>query len=250
MNFFLRLGGFVWSVYGMLVMGLFLPVYLLLSSVILFLFGRRTESFLLGLGYKIFARLVSWFILIRYKPQFHFSIEKIKQKSFVIVSNHKSILDVFTNQITSPVIFKFLSKSKNEKIPVMGNLIKKLCISINLSDAVAKEESFEVMGKHLKDGMSILIFPEGTRNRTEEPLKSFYDGAFKLAIDNQVPVLVNTILDADKLTNPSKSWELKPGKIHCHWDGPISTSGLSLNDLEKLKLNVQSIMLNRLKDRK
>ena len=68
--------------------------------------------------------------------------------------------------------------------------------------------------------MSPLIFPEGTRNRTDKPLKEFYDGAFRIAIECQVPILPMVMLNIDAIT-PQNTNLIRPGKLYCHILHPV-----------------------------
>ena len=91
---------------------------------------------------------------------------------------------------------------------------------------------------HLKDvlkrGISILIFTEGTQNRTKEVLQPFYDGAFRIAIETQQPILPMVILNAGNLM-PAGTLQAKPGKIKIVVNPEIPTEGLTLQDVQELK---------------
>ena len=94
----------------------------------------------------------------------------------------------------------------------------------------------------LKQGISILIFPEGTQNQTKEPLQAFYDGAFRIAIETQQPVLPLVILNAGNLMPPKKFF-IQPGTISIHVLDEIATEGMTFNDLPALKEKVFTLML-------
>jgi 1-acyl-sn-glycerol-3-phosphate acyltransferase len=93
----------------------------------------------------------------------------------------------------------------------------------------------EAMMKSLNDGISVFICPEGTRNKTDEPLLDFRDGAFRLAIESQLPLAILTVNNSGKLLSPKKPIELKPGVIECIWSEPIETKGMTMDDLQILK---------------
>ena len=96
---------------------------------------------------------------------------------------------------------------------------------------------------------SIFIYPEGTRNRTDEPLKDFYDGAFRLAIEMQKTIVVNTLVGIRQLNPTYSFFTYMPGTIESHWDAPISTKGMTLEDIPKLKKQVADVMIDRLGDK-
>ena len=90
-------------------------------------------------------------------------------------------------------------------------------------------------------GVHMLLYPEGTRNKTDDPLKSFYDGAFSLAIDTQQPIMPAAIFNTRKIL-PGKSFFAWPHRIDIHFLPPISTEGLTPEDLPALKEQVFKIM--------
>ena len=90
------------------------------------------------------------------------------------------------------------------------------------------------MREELAMGVSIFIFPEGTRNRTEDPLKKFHHGAFTLAIEAQVPILPMVLVGMRKISKPT-SLLFRPGTIHIHYLPPIPTQGLTLADMDTLR---------------
>ena len=93
----------------------------------------------------------------------------------------------------------------------------------------------------LKRGISILIFPEGTQNRSQEILQPFYEGAFRIAIETQQPVLPMVIIGAGKLM-PPRQFIIRPGKIKIRVLPEISTEGMGFKDLPALKEKVIKVM--------
>lgn len=107
---------------------------------------------------------------------------------------------------------------------------------IDRSSAESRKKGVETLKKLMDDeGISPLIFPEGTRNRTSKPLKEFYDGAFRIAIETQVPIIPVVLLNVDKIS-PQKTFLLSPGKLYSKFLKPIPTKGLSLDDVDALKI--------------
>ena len=95
--------------------------------------------------------------------------------------------------------------------------------------------------KTLEMGISILVFPEGTQNRTTEILQPFYDGAFRIAIESQQPVMPMVVIGAGPLMPPGKFF-IQHGKIKVVMGNEIETRGLQLNDVTLLKEKVRSEM--------
>jgi 1-acyl-sn-glycerol-3-phosphate acyltransferase len=88
--------------------------------------------------------------------------------------------------------------------------------------------------QYLKQGISILIFVEGTQNRTTEILQPFHDGAFRIAVDTQQPVLPMVVIGAGRLMPPG-TINLRPGLIRIYVGEEIDTTGLTTNDVKMLK---------------
>jgi 1-acyl-sn-glycerol-3-phosphate acyltransferase len=89
----------------------------------------------------------------------------------------------------------------------------------------------------LKAGISILIFVEGTQNRTKEILQPFHDGAFRIAVDTQEPLLPMVVVGAGRLMPPG-TINLKPGLIRIYVGKEISTTGLSTKEIPELKARI------------
>jgi 1-acyl-sn-glycerol-3-phosphate acyltransferase len=78
-------------------------------------------------------------------------------------------------------------------------------------------------------------------------LAPFHDGAFNLAIASQVPILVSTLLDAKKLSDPQRVIDICPGTVHIVYDAPISTVGMTTADIPALKQRVREMMMAHLR---
>ncbi len=179
-----------------------------------------------------------WGITLKIKNK-----ERIDDKqTYVFIANHSSQLDIPTYAIATSHTIRFLSKVELTKIPLLGYIIKRLYITVDRKDKVARAKSMDNMIKSLNDGISVFICPEGTRNKGKEPLLPFHDGAFRLAIQAQLPLGIMVLKNANKLLSPLRPLELSPGTIYCHWCEPVSTKGMSQDDLPALKEKAVKIM--------
>lgn len=180
----------------------------------------------------LWATIFSKLTFIKYKV---YGRENIKKgESYIYACNHTSYLDSPGIAITLPGHWRPLGKKELIKIPVFGYVLKKIAIIVDRSNPHSRKESLDNMVKILKAGVSILIFPEGTMNRTNRILQPFYDGAFRIAIQTQSPIIPMVILNAGKLLPPGKSLA-RPGKIEVHVGKPIYPNGMSLKELPILK---------------
>lgn len=184
---------------------------------------------------RLWSFLFSFFNRIIYKVEGkeHFK----KGQNYVIISNHTSFLDTpaIPQAIDAP--FKALAKKELTKIPIFGIIIKTITEVVDRSNPQSRQKSKNRLNEVLTNENSILVFPEGTMNRTDKPLQGFYDGAFRIAIDAQAPILPVVIKGAAKLMKPS-SFLMKPGKVYVKLLEPISTKGLVQKDLPTLKAEV------------
>ena len=98
------------------------------------------------------------------------------------------------------------------------------------------------MWRVLKNECNIAVFPEGTFNETGQPLKNFYDGAFRLAINTQTPILPIIFPDTVKRWHYSTVIGLKPGKNRVIYLEPVSAAGMTMEDLPALKEAVHKQM--------
>ena len=78
----------------------------------------------------------------------------------------------------------------------------------------------------------MVIYPEGTRNRTDDPLKSFYDGAFKLAVDTHKPIMPAILFNTKKVVPANKFFYLYPQKLEMHFLPPVDSNDIYAKDLK------------------
>ena len=91
----------------------------------------------------------------------------------------------------------------------------------------------------IKQGIHICIYPEGTRNRTSEPLKKFYDGAFKLAVETKKSVIPAVIFNTKKVLPLDKAFYFWPHRIEMHFLEPVQVQD---KNSEQLKQEVSDVM--------
>ena len=161
-------------------------------------------------------------------------LEKLNpQQSYVIVCNHQSIYDVFVVYGWLPMIFKWLMKAELRKIPLVG----KACadaghIFIDRSNAVTAKHSIEQAEKQLKNGNSVVIFPEGTRTHNGEMCK-FKRGAFLIATDLHLPILPLTLRGCYERL-PRNTVNVVPGTIEIIIHQPIDVNSYGDDGTPKL----------------
>ncbi len=127
-------------------------------------------------------------------------------------------------------------------IPFFGFIYKKAIVTVDRSSTGNRASSVRILKSVLRKNISIFMFPEGTFNETHKPLKDFYDGAFRIAIETQTPVKPVLFLDAYDRMHYKSILSLTPGKSRSVFLDEISVKGLTLKDLPALKQRVYDIM--------
>lgn len=244
MNILKRTFGFCWAMWTgfwfMLVILFFTPVY----AIVLGIFGKKYSMKCVWINCHYLSPFLMHVSLIRYKV---FGKEKIDTgRSYVFVANHLSMVDIIASASAVPVPIRFLAKIETKKIPVFGYMVKMLAIMVDRQSKESREKSVMYMIEELKKGNSLFLYPEGTRNRTDQPLKEFKDGAFRVAILAQVPIAVQTLIGTKKVNDPQGLIQLYPGKVEIYFGEPVETKGMTMDDLPALKEKVRAEMMSHL----
>ena len=132
---------------------------------------------------------------------------------------------------------KTIAKAEMAKIPVFGLVYKRGAILVDRNDKNSRRDSFKKMKEVLNMGMHMCIYPEGTRNKTEMPLKEFHDGAFKLAIECETSILPALIFNTKKVLPPGKTFFFWPSKMELHFLPPVTINKADDFQIVKLKLH-------------
>jgi len=144
-----------------------------------------------------------------------------KGKNYIVLCNHNSLMDVPVTTPWIPTANKTIAKIEMSKIPMFGMLYRLGSILVDRKDKDSRRKSFTLMKEVLDMGLHMCIYPEGTRNKTGEPLKEFHDGAFKLAIDTRKPIMPALLFGTARILPNNKSFYLLPGIIRFHFLPPV-----------------------------
>ncbi len=245
MALFSKIFRFIWALWAGFV---FLISLLLVTPVYLVIFvflGKKGVR----IGHKI-SRVWSWFLftffLIRIKIHNREILDK--NQPYIFVSNHASQLDIPVWALATDHFFKFLAKKELIRVPLLGYIIKHLYLTVDRQSFRARAESMEVMKNALSNGTSVVIFPEGSRNRTNKPLMRFFDGAFQLGVQSGYPIAVLTIKNSGSLLPAGSLFQMAPGTIHCYWEGVLSTEEPDTGGVQELKKQAKFWMEQRLEN--
>ena len=179
---------------------------------------------------------------------------KSQEKSYVFVGNHVSMIDVMLMvSVASKYPMVFVGKKELEKIPIFGYLYRKTCVLVDRSSPESRKAVFNRTRDKLNNGTNICLFPEGTVPSSEIELGEFKQGAFSIAIEHQIPIIVFTFLDNKKrfpwsFGNLLAGSKGIPGALRVITHEPISTKNLAMKDMKDLSDKVRNIMLKDLRE--
>ena len=188
----------------------------------------------------VLARI--WAKMALFGTGFYYKIDREQKfeanKSYMLIANHTSMTDIMLMLAVSDQPFVFVGKIELAKIPLFGFFYKRSCILVDRSNSRSRMEVFEQAQKRLRQGLSICIFPEGGVPSDESiVLADFKDGAFRLAIEHQIPIVPITFPDNKKrmsYTFFSGSMGIMRAKVHPF----INTTGMTIenkNDIREIK---------------
>lgn len=160
----------------------------------------------------------------------------------VFVFNHISYIDipVLLKAFRQPI--RVLGKAEMSKIPLFGFIYRNAAILVDRSSNSARARSVSELKAFLREKISVVIAPEGTFNTTGKPLREFYDGAFKIAIETQTPIKPVVFLDTYDRLHYKNVLSMCPGRSRAVFLEEVSVEGLNVNDINSLKNKVYSMM--------
>ncbi|HSM65801.1 MAG TPA: lysophospholipid acyltransferase family protein [Ilumatobacteraceae bacterium] len=163
------------------------------------------------------------------------------RRPYVVVSNHESFVDILLISHL-PTEMKWMSKIEIMRIPLVGWMMwLARDIPLERGDAASTAKALDASRERLSRNVSVMIFPEGTRSKTGE-LRQFKTGAFRLAIEAQVPVLPLAVYGTrDALRK--HDWRLGNAEAEVRVLDPISTEGLTMDDVGALSERVRDVIV-------
>jgi 1-acyl-sn-glycerol-3-phosphate acyltransferase len=154
-------------------------------------------------------------------------------EAYIVVFNHNALLDVPLSAPYVPGANKTIAKASFAKIPLFGLFYSRGSVLVNRTNDRSRSKSFDAMKKVLAKGMHMCIYPEGTRNRSAEPIKPFYDGAFRLAVATKKEIMPCVITGTKKAMPINKKFFLLPVKLKMQFLPPQSSENKTVNELKQ-----------------
>jgi 1-acyl-sn-glycerol-3-phosphate acyltransferase len=221
----------------------FIIFLLLFPFFVLFIQRKEWHAYALVLN-RVWAKILFFLAFKQIDIEWRFTPEK--NKTYVFTPNHTSFLDIATMGILHlPIVF--VGKSSIAKVPVFGYMYTQLHVTVNRNNYKSRYEVIQKGSEKLRQGLHLAIFPEGGIRSPNPPrMASFKDGAFRIAIQENAPIVPVTL---------PNNWKVFPddGNFVVHWGNPkvilhppIETEHLGTEDIKWLKEQVFTILNNEL----
>ncbi|HEX6848608.1 MAG TPA: lysophospholipid acyltransferase family protein [Chitinophagaceae bacterium] len=247
MQLLLRPFQWIYCIYAII---LFIGIMFLLFPFVLLstLFGRIKGGNMIYRICMLWADI--WFFLVGIWHRNIYEQRMNTNQQYIFVANHISYLDgpIIVKAIRRPI--RALGKAEMSKVPVFGFIYRAAVVMVDRSSAENRAKSVRNMKSVLKKGISIFVFPEGTFNLTGKPLKDFYDGAFRVALETQTPIKPVLYPDAYDRMNHKSIFSLTPGKNRAVFLEEIPVEGLTISDLPSVKQKTYELMDKKLREYK
>ncbi|WP_143960360.1 lysophospholipid acyltransferase family protein [Litoribacter populi] len=231
----------IYSVYGMVVFAitflLLLPIFVITIEVP----GLKKYGRMLN---RVWAKFffIMLFIRVKYQNRHHLKFSK----QYIIVANHFSYLDIPALGLI-PNDAVFIGKSSLGKLPLFGYMFRNLHIAVNRNSLRSRGETIFKTKEALDEGSSVVIFPEGGIIAQNPPeMGRFKDGAFKVAIEKQIPIIPVTLSYNHLILPDDGKLLLNYKNIKVVFHPPISVEGLAVKAAGELKERCYNIIQEQL----
>jgi 1-acyl-sn-glycerol-3-phosphate acyltransferase len=165
-----------------------------------------------------------------------------RSRQYVFMSNHRSAADIIALGIAlRDFQLRFVAKKELLKVPIFGWGLRALGnIIVDRSNKVQAMRSYAVAGQRIRRGISVMVFPEGTRGEGDE-LLPFKKGGFVLAIETGTPIAPMIVANTDAVL-PKKSWRIESGTVEVRIGKPIETADVPVKEKNRVVRSVREAM--------
>ncbi|MEO8582947.1 MAG: lysophospholipid acyltransferase family protein [Flavitalea sp.] len=161
-------------------------------------------------------------------------------ENYIVLCNHNSFMDVPVSSPAIPGGNKTIAKIEMAKTPIFGLMYRTGSILVDRKSDSSRKDSFNKMKQVLAMGLHMCIYPEGTRNKSQEPLKPFHNGAFKLAVDTRKSIVPALIFNTRKALPADKFFYSMPTRLYMDFLPPVHV--LPNDTADSLRERVHEIM--------
>ena len=230
----------LYCIYALIIFAI-LTILSAIALILLIPFGKAKLSKRIYKVCRYWSK--TWYLFIGIRHKEIFEAKHNFSKPHIFVANHNSYMDI------PPIVqlrhqpIRPLGKFESSKIPIFGWVYRAAVIMVDRSSPEKRAKSLRNLKAALHKRNSIFIFPEGTFSMTnQKPLKAFYNGAFKLAIEMQIPIQPILMIDAVDRMNFDSVFSLTPGPNRVVYLATIQVTDYTMDDVDKLKAEVYDLM--------
>lgn len=174
----------------------------------------------------------AWLTLVG-SPVWVYGRENFKKgETYIVTCNHNSFMDVPLSCPFIPGPNKTIAKKDFVKVPLFGFFYMKGSVIVDRKSDESRRQSYEKMKDVLKKKMHMSVYPEGTRNRTNEPLKSFHGGAFRLSVETGNAIIPCVIFNTKKVLPAGAGFYFWPHRLEMHYLPAVSPTGKTADELK------------------
>jgi 1-acyl-sn-glycerol-3-phosphate acyltransferase len=228
----------IWAIWVILIfvitMVIILIPFLIFSYYLPEPLKTRRWASLARLWMGVFLPLAGCPLRVRGREKF------IKGQTYIVTCNHNALMDVPVSYPGIPGGNKTIAKIEMARIPIFGLFYRTGSVLVDRKSEASRRDSVVQMKEVLEMGLHMCLYPEGTRNKTADPLKSFHDGAFRLAIMTGHAIMPAVIFNSRKVMPPNQAFYVRPCRLYMHFLDPVSP--LPGETIEGLKERVFRLM--------
>ena len=230
MNFIKNILGRLFAFWALLVFS----ITLLFIAIPVWLISFQPEPKKTISIFKIFIVWMKVFFVLTgvkriFKGKEHFK----KGENYIVICNHRSFMDVPLSSPGIPGANKTIAKAGMAKIPLFGLIYKSGSVLVDRKSEQSRKASYTKMKEVLQMGLHMCLYPEGTRNKTNEPLQRFHDGAFKLAVETQKQIIPAVIFYTNIVLPRNKTFYFWPHKVEMHFLEAIPVKDRLAEDIKQ-----------------
>lgn len=238
MNLFKEIFGRIWALWMLIVFTSTMLIFLI--PFFLFIYFKKdpfkTHRFISWSRWWMDTFLLLSCCPLKIKGREHFA----PGQSYIVLCNHNSFMDIPVSSPSIPGGNKTIAKAELARIPLFGAIYRTGSVLVDRRSDSSRKESFHKMKEVLNMGLHMCIYPEGTRNRTSQPLKNFHSGAFRLAIDTGTPIIPGVIFNSRRVLPANKVFYAIPHRLYIHFLPPVAVE--STDTIDSLRQRVHETM--------
>lgn len=231
----------IWRLWFLIV---FMIVFILFMPFLFFFTAITKNQIAVAHLTRYWSKLTVWMSFIF--PIIEWEEKLDNKKLYIFCPNHVSTLDIPLILAVIPVCLQYIGKAEIATIPIFGYFYRKNSVIVNRNNRKDSYSAFLKAGEKIKQGLNMCIFPEGGIPSSEVFLKKFKNGPFRLAIEQNIPIIPITMPD-NKYIFPVEYFKGKPGIVRIKIHKAIYPDKLKENTVENLNKSVFNIIFEQLK---